>query len=162
MSAWGDMPGPAEIPPRFPVATICGSLRYYPAMLQLAEYLTSQGHIVLMPHVANYAGGKPSDELKVMLDRMHLAKIDMAQYVYIVGSHIGNSTREEIEYSESHDKTIYYVADPSESVPLIAISEIRLDGPVKHGCVMGCRYPFGPHSIQCRPLFMTLGEMDGQ
>jgi hypothetical protein len=97
----------------FPIVTICGSLRYWDEMLQLATYLTATGSIVLMPYVADYAGGKSTDATKEMLDRMHLVKIDMAQTIYIVGSHIGESTQRELEYAEKTSKTILYAASPA-------------------------------------------------
>jgi hypothetical protein len=123
MSAWGDMPRL-----QFPVVTICGSMRYWDDMLQLAVHLTVTGHIVLMPYVSDYVGAKPPDETKKMLDQMHLAKIDMAGAVYIVGSHIGESTQSELEYAERHGKRIYYAANPAEPEelsPLIPLNKIK-------------------------------------
>jgi hypothetical protein len=99
---------------KFPIVTICGSLRYWDEMIQLAAYLTATGSIVLMPYVADYAGGKSADATKEMLDRMHLVKIDMAETVYIVGSHIGESTQRELEYAEKQCKIILYAASPVE------------------------------------------------
>jgi len=95
--------------PTFSVRTICGSMRYYAEMLVVAEELTAAGCIVLMPFVANYAGGYTADEHKLMLDAMHRAKIDMSGGIVVVGSHIGESTRSEINYAVLMGKAIDYV-----------------------------------------------------
>lgn len=94
----------------FKVTTICGSMRFYPQMLHLAERLTSEGEIVLMPFVTYNGGVKvEGDEFADMLDSMHKAKIDMSHGIYVVtGEHgyIGSSTRSEIDYATDHDKEI--------------------------------------------------------
>ena len=92
----------------FPVITICGSMRYFKAMLAIARSLTTQGQIVLMPFNADYVAGKPADEIKRMLDRMHRVKIDMSQAIVVVGSHIGLSTSMEINYARDQGKAIIY------------------------------------------------------
>jgi hypothetical protein len=94
--------------PGFPVITICGSMRYFAEMLTHARLMTRQGYIVLMPFDGVYAGGMPGDSVKEMLDRMHLAKIDMSAEVHVIGSHIGESTSAEIKYTESRSIPIRY------------------------------------------------------
>jgi len=49
--------------------------------------------------------------VKEMLDRMHLAKIDMADGIFVVNvdGYIGESTRREIEYAKEHGKTIEFL-----------------------------------------------------
>lgn len=89
---------------KFPIVTICGSMRYYKAMLVIARDETIRGSIVLMPFVTNYIGGKPPDDIKRMLDEMHRAKIDLSDSIIVVGSHIGESTQNEIEYAKSLSK----------------------------------------------------------
>lgn len=94
----------APFPP-FPVATICGSMRFYPRMLEVAAQLTSLGRIVLMPHDASLTGipNKTAIEHGAMLDAMHRAKIRMSGLVYVVntGGYIGESTASEIAYAET-------------------------------------------------------------
>jgi hypothetical protein len=97
---------------QFPVACICGSMRYWDKMLEHAKRLTADGWIVLMPFVADYVGGKPSDETKEMLDDMHLTKISMSDRVYVIGSHIGESTTREIKYADEHLTPVSYIAHP--------------------------------------------------
>lgn len=86
------------------VTTICGSMRFSAEMLQLAERLTSEGQIVLMPFVT-----KNPEMDAVMLDDMHKAKIDMSDSIYVVTGgtgYVGNSTRGEINYAAQRSKPI--------------------------------------------------------
>lgn len=55
----------------FPVITLCGSMRFFEAMLTIARDLTAKGFIVLAPFVI-----AETPELKTMLDAMHRCKID--------------------------------------------------------------------------------------
>lgn len=93
--------------PTFRIVTICGSMRYSQQMIKLAIELSMNGDIVLMPFVSNWAGGKPADETKHMLDRMHLVKIDMSDCIYVVGSYRGESTTREMEYARKTGKLIH-------------------------------------------------------
>jgi hypothetical protein len=93
---------------KFPVRTICGSMRYAEMMLDVARHETANGVIVLMPFVADYIGGQPADARKRMLDEMHRAKIDLSECIVVVGSHIGESTASEIAYAQETGKPVYY------------------------------------------------------
>jgi hypothetical protein len=97
---------------QYPVATICGSMRYYDKMLEHAARLTSQGWIVLMPFVTKYVGGQIADEQKKMLDDMHFTKISMSDGIFVIGTHIGESTSNEMAYAEEHGVAIYRVNTP--------------------------------------------------
>jgi hypothetical protein len=89
---------------KFPIVTICGSMRFYPTMLIAAEVWTAKGYIVLMPFVT-----KGADTDAETLDKMHRAKIDMADVVlFITGdeNYMGPSTRSEWQYATKQQKTI--------------------------------------------------------
>lgn len=92
---------------QFPVITICGSMRYFDRMLEVASEFTGRGYIVLMPFVHVI---KPEDQennpVKEMLDEMHLSKIAMSESILVVGSYTGKSTNREIQYAIDHGKTI--------------------------------------------------------
>lgn len=88
----------------YPVVTICGSMRYFDRMIEIAGDLTGQGFIVLMPFVKK---GEGSTDI-VMLDDMHKRKIDMSEAIYVVGSHIGESTSSEMTYAGRAGKRIVY------------------------------------------------------
>lgn len=87
----------------FPVVTICGSMKFYARMLEVAAQLTTAGRIVLMPHDASLTGieNKTALEHGAMLDSMHRQKICMSGSIYVVntGGYIGESTRSEIAYA---------------------------------------------------------------
>jgi hypothetical protein len=97
--------------PEFPVITICGSMRFQESMREAAEILTLNGYIVLMPFVATYAGGVPSDAQKEYLDRLHFAKIEMSSAILVVGDYIGISTKKEIAIAEYTGKWVFHDTD---------------------------------------------------
>lgn len=88
-------------PSRFPVITICGSMRFHAEMDVAAQELSREGYIVLMPFVAFNAEQQLFDPVKRMLDDMHRAKIDLSSEIYVVnpGGYIGESTRGEIAHA---------------------------------------------------------------
>jgi len=85
----------------YPIVTICGSMRYFDRMIEIAHEMTRDGYIVLMPFVIKGGQKGDSDEhtLGDMLDDMHKRKIDMSNLVVIVGKHRGESTTSEINYA---------------------------------------------------------------
>ncbi len=72
--------------------------------------LTFSGVIVVAPSEADES---PTPEQKVVLDALHLRKIDLADRVLIVnpGGYVGDSTRREIEYAEAAGKPVTFT-DP--------------------------------------------------
>ena len=88
------------------VVTICGSMRFFPQMLEAAAELTAQGCIVLAP----FSVVQPEDQggdFKAMLDRLHFRKIDMSSRIVVVtdqNGYIGDSTRREMGYALSSGK----------------------------------------------------------
>lgn len=91
----------------YPVITVCGSMRYYKEMLDVAVIMSRNGWIVLMPFDTSYKDDTASDDIKVMLDDMHRRKIDMSSAIIVVGEWRGVSTTAEIEYARFHGKRIY-------------------------------------------------------
>ncbi|ADB31264.1 hypothetical protein Kfla_2185 [Kribbella flavida DSM 17836] len=95
------------------IVTICGSTRFRDAMASVNRQLTLAGYIVLAPGVFVHDGDQVSDDAKARLDRLHLAKIDLADCVYVVnpGGYVGDSTRREIEYAASTGKTVWFLTE---------------------------------------------------
>jgi hypothetical protein len=83
------------------VVCICGSMRFQAEMAEAAHAESLAGRIVLMPHVNMKQWGDDADveQVKADLDRLHRAKIRMAQEVLVVGDYIGDSTTAEIAYA---------------------------------------------------------------
>ena len=113
-----DGDGEGELPPWLPtrpgwvgppVVTLCGSMRFWPLMVQVAATQTAAGVVVLAPFVTvaadELAGGEHAvRELKVGLDALHRAKIAMSSSVTVVTDQTGYwgaSTRSEIDYALS-------------------------------------------------------------
>lgn len=89
---------------KFDVTCIIGSMRFYEGMLKVAEKLTANGHIVLMPFVT-----KNTETDNDMLDRMHRIKMNMADYIVLVtddSGYFGESTAAELDYAASRDKVV--------------------------------------------------------
>ena len=68
------------------IVVLCGSTRFYDAFQKANYDLTLQGKIVLSvgfyPHSSDAAGH--DSEQKVMLDELHLRKIDLADEVFVL------------------------------------------------------------------------------
>ena len=94
-----------------PVVTLCGSMRFWPLMVQVAATQTAAGVVVLAPFVTVAPEDQNSDRgadagrtLKVRLDALHRAKIAMSSSVTVVTDQTGYwgaSTRSEIDYALS-------------------------------------------------------------
>ena len=99
----------------FKVITLCGSTRFKEAFLEAQKRLTLEGNIVISVGLFGHSGDDVvwTEGVKDMLDRQHLAKIDLADEIFVinVGGYIGDSTRREIAYAEFKGKTISYLED---------------------------------------------------
>lgn len=102
------------------VITLCGSTKYMPEFLAETRRLTLDGHIVisvgLFGHTeAGFDWGTDEEpsELKVMLDKLHLDKIDLAEEIHVidVDGYIGTSTRREMNYAKANGKSITLYSD---------------------------------------------------
>lgn len=99
-----------------PIVCICGSTRFKQAWIWENARLTQEENIVLAVGLCAHAEGKmeelESNGMKVKLDALHKRKIDLCDWVWVidVGGYIGNSTRSEIGYAESHGKPVRYLS----------------------------------------------------
>lgn len=90
------------------VVTLCGSMRFYPHMLDVAAAETLAGRIVLAPFAVVAPADQGSDS-KRALDELHREKIRMCSEVIVVTDetgYFGESTRGEIEYALSIGKSV--------------------------------------------------------
>lgn len=69
------------------------------------------GRIVVAPGVFAHSGDPLTDEDKIMLDELHLRKIDISDSVLVINTngYIGDSTRREIEYATARGKPVRYI-----------------------------------------------------
>ena len=97
----------------FKVITLCGSTRFKNEFLEAQKRLTLEGNVVITVGLFGHSGDDVvwTEGVKDMLDRQHLAKIDLADEIFVinVGGYIGDSTRREIAYAEFKGKTIKYM-----------------------------------------------------
>lgn len=97
------------------IVCICGSTRFFDAMLAVNRDLTLAGAIVVAPGVfaRHSAGGTVTEEQKTKLDALHLRKIDLADRVLVVnpGGYIGESTSREIAHARATGKPVSFT-DP--------------------------------------------------
>lgn len=93
---------------KYKIITLCGSTRFKEEFLRVQKELTLKGYIVISVGLFGHSGDAEvlDDGVKEMLDEMHLAKIDMADEIFVVnpGGYIGKSTAREIAYARSHGK----------------------------------------------------------
>ena len=97
----------------FKVITLCGSTRFKEQFIEMQKKLTLEGNIVISVGAFGHCGDNEvwTDGKKAMLDRMHLAKIDLADEIFVinVNNYIGDSTRNEIEYAKSKGKRVRFL-----------------------------------------------------
>lgn len=95
------------------IITLCGSTKFKHQFEEMNRILTLEGHVVLSVGVWCHAGDKVTEGEKRMLDKIHKAKIDMSDAIYVlnVDGYIGESTRSEIAYASRHKKKIFYLEE---------------------------------------------------
>lgn len=98
-------------------------MRFEAEMRAAAVSLSLSGVIVTGPFVnmkhpdPRWATDELADPIKASLDRLHLAKIDLADEVVVVapGGYIGDSTRAEIAYAEQAGKSVRYWGEKADA-----------------------------------------------
>ncbi len=91
------------------IVCLCGSTRFKNEYEQAMKEETLKGKIVLTVGLFGHIEGiDMNGEVKKMLDKLHLRKIDLADEVLIinVGGYIGESTKKEIAYAIVHGKPV--------------------------------------------------------
>ena len=112
-----------ELPDNFPgIVCFCGSTRFMDAFHEAGWQLTLEGRIVLSigvcKHAEHHGGEALGQHVAERLDELHLRKIDLAEWVFIlnVDGYIGDSTRRELEYAKSQGKRITFLEEDGGSV----------------------------------------------
>lgn len=88
------------------IVCLCGSTRFKDTFERVNAECTLKGQIVLSVGVFD-----AEEKDKPALDELHLSKIKMADYVYVlnVGGYIGRSTQGEIAYALMVGKPVLYL-----------------------------------------------------
>lgn len=115
------IPRVVESPKRPTIVCLCGSTRFYKEFQEANYRETMSGKIVLsvgfFGHSSRQAHGQEvgtTENQKVMLDELHLRKIDLADEVLVlnVDNYVGDSTRREIAYAQANGKKIRWLEIP--------------------------------------------------
>jgi hypothetical protein len=102
-------------PERPTVVCICGSSRFKSQHMGAAQRETLLGKIVLLAGFYHHEDKVPiTTDQKRKLDWLHLRKIDMADEVLVINpnGYIGESTREQIEYTKALGKKLRWLEEP--------------------------------------------------
>ena len=77
----------------YKVITLCGSTRFKDEFLEAQKRLTLEGNVVISVGLFGHSGDEEvwTEGVKDMLDRQHLAKINLADEIFVinVGGYIG-------------------------------------------------------------------------
>ncbi len=102
------------------IVCLCGSTRFMNHFHDFGWQFTLDGLIVLSVGVCKHGdaegghGGEAlGDDVAERLDELHLRKIDLADFVFVlnVDGYIGSSTRKEIEYAEKIGCPVQYMEE---------------------------------------------------
>lgn len=95
--------------------TVCGSLKFYKEIVEIALKMELEGNCMLVPIYNPYNTNKDAfteEEIK-MISKMHYEKIKLSDAILVVDvdGYIGSSTSKEIEYAKSLNKEILYYSE---------------------------------------------------
>lgn len=90
---------------------LCGSTKFIKAFAEWNARLTVKGNLVYSVAIVT-TGSRVSDGHKVLLDYVHMKKIEASDVVFVidVGGYIGESTAKEIKLAEALGKKILYLS----------------------------------------------------
>lgn len=95
------------------IITLCGSTKFRDDFIAEQKRLTLEGNIVISVGLFGHSGDSEvwTDATKMMLDDMHLRKIDLADEIFVINKngYIGSSTRNEIDYARKSNKPVRYL-----------------------------------------------------
>lgn len=107
------------------VITLCGSTKFKQEFLNVNKWLTLQENVVISVGLFGQVDNEPIlIEEKDLLDKIHFAKIDLANEIFVidVNGYIGNSTRNEIEYATKQGKNIRYLSKEKDDFEMWLIT----------------------------------------
>lgn len=98
------------------IITICGSSKFKDEILDAAQKLTLDNHIILAPCIFHHADNiELTEEQKIRLDNLHKEKINMSDAIFVVNKdgYIGESTFSEIDWAQRMKKEVYFLENPN-------------------------------------------------
>lgn len=94
-----------------PIVAVIGSSKFKDQQLGVAQRLTLRGSIVLLTGFWHHRDMVPiTNEQKERIDRLTLAKIDLADVVHVVNvnGYVGESTKRAIAHANETLKPVHY------------------------------------------------------
>lgn len=106
--------------------TICGSTRFKDKILEVAEGLTLDGHIVFMPTVFRHDDPNLTTEMRIRLENQYREMITKSDAIFVVNvdKYIGEATYSMLDWATRMKKEVYFLeeinppAEGSESEPV--------------------------------------------
>lgn len=101
------------------IITICGSTRFKDKILEVAEGLTLDGHLVFMPTVFRHDDTNLTTEMRIRLENNHREMINKSDAIFIVNvdKYIGESTYSMLDWAARMKKEIYFLEPMEEEEP---------------------------------------------
>ena len=88
-------------------------MKFKNEMQQIARAIEMEKGFAVIQCVYGTYDKIPKEKEFEILDKLHRAKIDISDAIYVVniGGYIGDSTRSEIEYAKKHGKEVIFHED---------------------------------------------------
>ncbi len=95
------------------IVTICGSTKFKDKILEVAEGLTLDGHIVMMPTVFRHDDPNLTAEMRIRLENQHREMINMSDAIFVVNvdKYIGEATYSMLDWATRMKKEVYFLED---------------------------------------------------
>lgn len=108
--------------------TICGSTRFKDKILEVAEGLTLDGHIVMMPTVFRHDDENLTPEMRIRLENQHREMINKSDAIFVVNvdKYIGEATYSMLDWATRMKKEVYFLEEinpPAEEAEPVAPKE---------------------------------------
>lgn len=93
--------------------TICGSTRFKDQILEVAEGLTLDGHIVMMPTVFRHDDPNLTTEMRIRLENQHREMINKSDAIFVVNvdKYIGEATYSMLDWATRMKKEVYFLEE---------------------------------------------------
>ncbi len=161
----------------YKVITLCGSIRFKSAFMNVQKLLTLEGNIVISVGMFGHSGDNEVWEemdkdtranTKIMLDDMHKRKIDMADEIFVINEdgYIGESTKSEIEYAKAHGKAVCYLENenPGDNIHLdtkkISVSRLPISTRLYHILTRNGVKHLHKEEKHCEEMFLNFRNME--
>lgn len=110
------------------IITICGSTRFKDQILEVAEGLTLDGHIVMMPTVFRHDDPNLTTEMRIRLENQHREMINKSDAIFVVNvnKYIGEATYSMLDWATRMKKEVYFLEEinpPAEEAEPVAPKE---------------------------------------